>query len=665
MNAVCVSVQAQKIQEAVVTRKKRRDTMRQVKIEKFAHHGALYTCGSNARGHLGHPLLDLSKQLTAPLLAAFFKNNELRVVRMAMSPVHAAAVTSNGHVYTWGTGVPGSFGFIWKNHPLGASESAFTGASSSAASASVASNALLSGHVRKIPTRVEDLDDVNIIDVALGNHHSVALSESGVLFTWGSGGFGQLGHGDFTADASDIFKQQFDQHTGREYPCVDLPLQLDKSFFEEMRVLQVACGYYFTVALCEDGSVFTWGEGSDGQLGLGYADNFQVGYLDEHIHGSSFVYMHTPTRVDELKEPIGSVTVGGNHVYAVAKDHRNVYEWGAWHRRGSDAQESTFTPQLHAELSTLFVDRIAAGKEHSIATTGRVEFTLTVERRPRADDVVVKAFGLCAQFGAQPTSLARAFSGGVFAVAPSSLSSSSLSTSASSSSSSNDSSGAAAAALSALVYDRSDAHIRSSLSRCIGKVVVLDRGTPTGHWISLFDRTTASLIEIPCVPAAFGPELTASGISAKLFHSPEKLRCLRLYVRPDEIVDKVVVLEFDQDDVTFDSDELELSEMISMIMLSLVEKVKDAQEAGAAAVIVVFDMLEADAFALEASDDDTFEFLIPVVMVRKSHHGELLLDHVLNHTKPWVVLSYKDDILGKQVGCYCCCRPVCPELAPH
>uniref|UniRef100_K3WZQ3 EF-hand domain-containing protein n=1 Tax=Globisporangium ultimum (strain ATCC 200006 / CBS 805.95 / DAOM BR144) TaxID=431595 RepID=K3WZQ3_GLOUD len=625
-----VTQAAQKIHEAVLSRKKKRDTMRQMKIEKFSHHGALYTYGSNTRGHLGHPRLELSRHLTAPLLTAFFKNNELRVVSIAASTVHVCAVTSNGQVFTWGSGVPGSFGFVWK-HSLDVPHSGAGG------------NALLTSHVRKVPTRVDDLDDVNIVECALGNHHSIGLSASGVLFTWGAGSYGQLGHGEFTNDASDIFKRQFDQHIGREYPYVDLPLQLDKSYFEEMRVLQVACGYYFTIALCEDGSVFSWGEGSDGQLGLGYTDNFQVGFLDKHIHGSSFVYMHTPTWVDELKEPIGSIAVGGNHVFAVARDHRNVYEWGAWNRRGGDAQESTFTPQVNQDLSALYVDRIASGKEHSLATTGRVEFTLTVEtakikskNRQLEDDISIKALGLCARFGTQPVNLTRSISGSMFFLSSpvrSSLNSDLI----------------ASTALSTMVYDRSDAQIRSSLARCTGRVVYLDRGTSTGHWISLLGES--SLLEIPCIPAAFGPEITDTGIQAKLFYSPEKLQSLRLYVRPDEIVGKLVVLEFDQDDITFDSDDLELSEMISMIMLSLVEKVKDAQDSGAAAVVIVFDFLDADPFPLEACGDEAFEFLIPTVMVRKSNHGELLLDHITakKSTRPWGIISYKEDTLGKKV----------------
>lgn len=633
---------AAKIQDAVVSRKRRKDTMRQLKIEKFAHHGALYTFGRNARGQLGHPLLDLSRNLDAPALTTYFKNHELRVVAVGVSSVHASAVTSNGHVFTWGSGVPGSFGFLWK-------VSQHHGDSSSA-SHDASADALLSGHVRKLPTQVEDLDDVVIVDCVLGNHHSVALSDRGVVYTWGSGSYGQLGHGEFTPaalnaatenDDDGIFKWQFDQHTGREYPFVDLPLQLDRSFLEEMRVLQIACGYYFTLALCEDGSVFAWGEGSDGQLGLGYTDAFHVGFLDEHVHGSSFVFMPTPSRINELAEPIRSISVGGNHVFAVARDHRNVYEWGAWNRRGGDAQESTFSPARNDELSTLFVDRIATGKEHSLATAARIELSLTIEELNRADDETVRTFALCARFGAQPADLERPVSGGVHVASLYTLPTGSTAVASMGST-----------LLSAAVQDRTETHIRASLARTMGKIALLERGTPTGHWLSLLtvSSPSPSLLEVPCVPSAFGPEINESGVSAKLFYSPQKFSCLRMYVRPDEIVGRIVILEFDHEDVAFDSDELELSEMITMIMISLVEKVKDAQEAGASAVVILFDFLEADPFPLEANEDEQYDFRIPVVMMRKKLHGELLLDEVTaTSTKPLAILSFKQDVLGKQV----------------
>lgn len=654
-----------KIQEATASRKKKRDNLRQLKIEKFAHHGALYTFGSNGRGQLGHPLLDLGRQLTAPLLTPFFKNNELRVTRVAISSVHACAVTSNGQMFTWGAGVPGSFGFLSKRVTL--SENTEQGGKPSSSQSSSTSTS--TAPARRQPTRVDDLDDVAIVDCCLGNHHSVALSDNGAVYTWGSAGFGQLGHGDIAmtetggsgGSGSDaIYKKQFDQHTGREYPFIELPTQLDKSLFEEMRILQVVCGYYCTLAICEDGSLYSWGEGSDGQLGIGYTDGFQVGFLDDHIHSSSFVFMHTPTRIDSIKEPIGHISIGGNHVYAITRNHKKVFEWGAWHRRLGDAQDSAFTPQENPSLGVLGIDRIASGKEHALAVGTRIELTFTVDEvryQDRSDSAnskeePFKTVALCAVFGSQPGQLTRELSGSLFCISPPSVRPGT----------GNERNISSSSTLNDCVRDRSEASIRASLARCVGKIVFLDRGTPSGFWISMLLEDTgagrSSLLEIPCIPAAFGPQLTDSNLSTRLFYTPQKLRCLRLYVRPDEIVGKVVVLEFDQHDVEFESDDMELGDMIARIMLTLVEKVKDAQEAGAAGVIIVFDFLEADAFPLEIAEDDTFDFSIPTVMVRRLQHGELLLEQLqtLNGSAsasggkhPFVILSYKDDILGKQV----------------
>ncbi|KAL3656329.1 hypothetical protein V7S43_018821 [Phytophthora oleae] len=618
---------AQKIQDVVVTRKKKREHLRQQKVEQFAHHGAVYSFGANTRAQLGHAHLDLSRHIASPLLAAFFKNNELRISRVALSESHASAVVSDGQVFTWGAGVPGSFGFLLP--PQGGN---FSGG----------------GVIRRQPTRVDDLNEVVIVDSRLGSHHSVALSTGGVVYTWGSGGYGQLGHGDFvgTEETSDaIFRSQFDPHTGREYPMIDLPLQLDSSYFEEMRVTQVACGYYFTLVVTEDGSVFSWGEGSDGQLGLGYSDSFRVGFLDPNISGSNFVYMPIPTRIDALKEPIDSVAVGGNHVFAVGRaPTRRVFEWGAWKRRGAtDTRESAFSPLENTALSALNVQQIAAGKEHALAVASRVEISLTVNQFPyrrsteekETESESLRTVTLCARFGSQPAQLSRAISGSVFAV-PLPITEF----------------GGPSSALNAAV-NRSDSHIRSSLAHCTGKIALIDRGTTTGVWISLLIDSTqpAELLEIPCVPAAFGPPLTETGVHAQLFYSPERLSSLRLYVRPDEVVGRIAVLEFGQEDVAFDSEVLDTSELIGRLMSSLVSLVKDAQVAGAVGIVIIFDFLDADAFALEVDEeDDADTFKIPAVMIRKSHHGELLLGQLQTPGKrPWSILSSKDDVLGKQI----------------
>jgi alpha-tubulin suppressor-like RCC1 family protein len=102
---------------------------------------------------------------------------------------------------------------------------------------------------------------IRIKDVAMGEQHSVFLSDEGKVYTCGYGGSkglfsffqankaGALGHGNKT-------------HLG-------FPKQV--AFFErqKLKVNQIAAGRYHTVVLTEGGHVYTWGRGSYGTLGTG------------------------------------------------------------------------------------------------------------------------------------------------------------------------------------------------------------------------------------------------------------------------------------------------------------------------------------------------------------------------------------------------------------
>lgn len=71
------------------------------------------------------------------------------------------------------------------------------------------------------------------------------------VFAWGAGGSGQLGVGDTPAT---------------------LPIPAPLAFAGELgmwRVAAVACGWHHTVLLTDMGTVYTWGNGGDGQLGVG------------------------------------------------------------------------------------------------------------------------------------------------------------------------------------------------------------------------------------------------------------------------------------------------------------------------------------------------------------------------------------------------------------
>ena len=49
---------------------------------------------------------------------------------------------------------------------------------------------------QKLPRLIDSLSDIVVIKVSLGVYHAAAISNIGVVFTWGRGFNGQLGHGE-------------------------------------------------------------------------------------------------------------------------------------------------------------------------------------------------------------------------------------------------------------------------------------------------------------------------------------------------------------------------------------------------------------------------------------------------------------------------------------
>ncbi|RQM26482.1 hypothetical protein B5M09_002918 [Aphanomyces astaci] len=578
-----LDVAATKIQEAMLNRKKRQETIRRSKVERNASSGAMYSFGANTHGLLGHEFHELDKPVKDPKLNAFFKHADLRVVSVASSLVHAAAVTSSGVAYTWGACAPGAFGTVFSKG----------GAAGGGSPPDV---------VRPCPQRVDDLSTVQVTAVALGARHSMALTSDGVVYSWGSGEFGQLGHGDIVNN--ELFQQQFDPHTSRSYPMIDLPLRLDKSLFDEIQIKQIACGYYFSVALAEDGCVYTWGEGSDGQLGLGLSDDFHVGFLDEFIHQSNFTYMPTPQYI-HLDEPMGHVAVGGNHVFAVSRSHRTVLEWGAAFRRDGDP---IYLPTPNAALSALYVKSISVGKDFALAITGCVYLKLSG---------CECMYGLTAAFGTQPVDLYVGLSAPLIA---------------------------AGVPKAKLAYA-----VKEEWSQ---KVVFIDRGKPTGSWLTVqsdSDQPTEPLT-LACVASSFGPVFENGTLyTGQCFYTPQKLSSLKYYVRPEEIQGKVVVLHVEESDLPVHHPDDDVAIVVERLMVMMVDKVKDAQACGALGVVTVFSFM-ADAFSLGTGDDDKFAFGIPSVMLSAAAGARLLAyiqDH--NHANIHMQLYHHDDTLGEQL----------------
>lgn len=170
-----------------------------------------------------------------------------------------------------------------------------------------------------------DLDGDKPIEMAGSDTHQVILMESGQVFTSGQNNFGQLGIG--TIDSSEA----------RSTILHNITAQFDG------KVISVSAVGNFTLALTEDGKVYSWGSNDCGQLGNG-----QHGVCDPHEKDSDVsVVVSKPTSItDHFGLPAGrkvtNIYAGWKQSFAVTDDGR-LYSWGS-DADGRLGRDTTTTP---------------------------------------------------------------------------------------------------------------------------------------------------------------------------------------------------------------------------------------------------------------------------------------------------------------------------------
>ncbi|XP_061107095.1 probable E3 ubiquitin-protein ligase HERC4 isoform X2 [Conger conger] len=182
-----------------------------------------------------------------------------------------------------------------------------------------------------IPRCLSALNGRHVIQVACGDHHTIALSRDGQLFTWGENSNGQLGQGE-GGRSSETPKCLFS--------LSGIPLAM------------ITAGGDQSFALSVSGAVFAWGKNSAGQLGVGDKED-----------------RHVPTTVKSLNlKRTVFISCGDKHTAILTKGGL-VFTFGSgeYGQLGHSSNREELQPRLVAELWGSSVTQIACGRHHTLA----------------------------------------------------------------------------------------------------------------------------------------------------------------------------------------------------------------------------------------------------------------------------------------------------------
>ncbi|XP_056312562.1 E3 ISG15--protein ligase HERC5.4 isoform X2 [Danio aesculapii] len=228
-----------------------------------------------------------------------------QVIQIACGDQHSMALTNDCQLFVWGENAHGQLGL--KKEQAGTQS----------------------------PQHLQSLYGIPVAQISAGGNHSFVLSLSGVVFGWGSNSAGQLGLGDTT---------------DRFVPTIVKSLSGKKT-------VSISCGGEHTATLSKGGTVFTFGSGGFGQLGH-----------------NSFKDEHHPRLVAELwGSKVSQVTCGRHHTLVFVEPSKLIYSFGCGMQgqlgNGEQVNQSVPLPViLPTDCNHEFtMEKLIAGENHSFA----------------------------------------------------------------------------------------------------------------------------------------------------------------------------------------------------------------------------------------------------------------------------------------------------------
>lgn len=319
-----------------------------------------------------------------------------KIVRLAATDNLSAALYENGDVYAWGC-------FRCNEGMLG----------------------FLRDEIKLQPTPLKIKEFKNIVQLAAGKDHLLALDSKGIVFAWGNGQQFQLGRrilerhrysslepqqfglynvkyiasGDFHCFAIDQEGKVFAWGLNQFGQCAitDENGELEDgstigkptvvSALADKDIVEIVAGEHHTLALTKSGEVLSWGRYDMKEIGISKERLPEGSFKDEHGNVRS---VPIPTKVQfgakaDNGVKIKTIGVGSHHSFAVTDDGV-VYAWGfadTYAPGLGPLDEDVAVPTRIVNTATKFYDiqEIGAGGQFSISGGVKIEDEETAEDR--------------------------------------------------------------------------------------------------------------------------------------------------------------------------------------------------------------------------------------------------------------------------------------------